>query len=348
MISDLISKMAEGTDLTYDQMSSCMIEMLSGATADGENELFLEALTRKGESDDELLGMLDRMQEFSLRVRPRTQGIVIDMCGTGGDGLGTFNVSTAASFVVAAAGGAVAKHGNRSNSGAIGSADIFEHLGCDLDMGPEGIADMLHKHGICFMFAQKFHPAMKHVAPARRRLGVRTAFNLLGPLSNPARVRNQLVGVSSVPFLERLPMLLMKRGAQNVMTVRSDDGMDEFSTSAINRVVISGSGETITRSVDPEDLGLYRSSLRDIQVGTRQQALESFVGAINGTAGRAVVETTALNAAGGLMVAGVASGFEEAVPMALSAIDDGRAFRVLDGFIRDAGDISRLREVADG
>jgi len=348
VIAGLISKLQEKTSLSYGQMSSVMADMLSGSTSEQENIDFLGALTEKGETDVELLGMLDKMQEFSLRVEPKTEGTLIDMCGTGGDGLQTFNVSTAASFVVAAAGGIVAKHGNRSSSGVSGSADVFEYFGYDLNQEPRQVADVLDRHGICFMFAQKFHPAMRHVSSARKRLGRRTAFNLLGPLSNPARVKNQLVGVSSADLLGRLPVLLKQRGAQNVMTVRSDDGMDEFSTSAVNRVAVMRDGKVLTSAVDPEAVGLHRSSLRDIRIETKRQAMQSFVGVLNSTANQAMTETTALNAAGGLIVAGVAGDFEEAVEMALSAIQDGKAFKTLEGFVRDTGDVARLREVANG
>jgi len=181
MISDLIKKLQEKTDLTYDEMNNIMTEILSGNTNIAENSDFLSSLAEKGETDDELLGMLDKMQELSLKIEPENVGI-IDMCGTGGDKLQTFNVSTTASFVVAAAGGIVAKHGNRSTSGVSGSADIFEYFGYDLNQEPSQIVQILEKHKICFMFAQKFHPAMRHVSQARKQLGRRTAFNLLGPL----------------------------------------------------------------------------------------------------------------------------------------------------------------------
>ncbi len=348
MIAGLISRLRDGADLTHGQMSSAMAEMLSGSTSEQQSIDFLGALAEKGETDDELLGMLDKMQEFSLRVEPGDRGTPIDMCGTGGDGLYTFNVSTAASFVVAAAGGTVAKHGNRSSSGASGSADVFEYFGYDLDQGPPQVADILDRHGICFMFAQKFHPAMRHVSSARKKLGRRTAFNLLGPLSNPARVKNQLVGVSSADLLCRLPLLLKQGGAQSVIAVRSDDGMDEFSTSAVNRIATLQNGRVLTSSVDPEAVGLHKSSLRDIQIETRRQAIESFVGVLDNTANRAMTETTALNAAGGLIVAGIADGFGEAVETALSAIRDGKAFKTLEGFVQDTGDIARLREMTDG
>jgi len=345
MISDLIKKLQEKTDLTYDEINNVMTDILSGNTSVQENADFLSNLADKGETDDELLGMLDKMQEFSLKVEPKNQGTIIDMCGTGGDKLQTFNISTTASFVVAAAGGIVAKHGNRSSSGISGSADIFEYFGYDLNQEPAQIADILQKHNICFMFAQKFHPAMKHVSAARKQLGKRTAFNLLGPLSNPAGVKNQLVGVFSIEYLDRLPAILKRKGVQNIMTVRSDDGMDEFSTSATNRVCILRNDRVLMNAIDPEVVGLHKSKLEDIQIQTKEDAIKSFVGVLNGTANQAMIETAALNAAGGLIVANIAKNFEEGVEIALNTIKDGKAFKVLENFVKDTGDISKLKEM---
>ena len=236
------------------------------------------------------------------------------------DKLQTFNVSTTASFVVAASGGIVAKHGNRSSSGVSGSADIFEYFGYDLGKEPAQIADVLERYGICFMFAQKFHPAMKYVSSARRQLGKRTAFNLLGPLSNPAGVKNQLVGVFSPEYLDRLPEILKRKGSENIMTVRSDDGMDEFSTSAPNRVCILREDKLLMDTIDPEVMGLHKSKLVDIQIESKEDAIKSFVGVLNNTANQAMIETTALNAAGGLIVANVVDNFKEGVEMALNTI----------------------------
>ena len=348
MIADLISKLQEKTDLTYDEMNQVMTDVLSGKTTDYENADFLSNLADKGETDDELLGMLDKMQEFSLKIEPKNTGTIIDMCGTGGDKLQTFNISTTASFVVAAAGGVVAKHGNRSSSGVSGSADIFEYFGYDLSLEPAKIADILEKHNICFMFAQKFHPAMKHVSAARKQLGKRTAFNLLGPLSNPAGVKNQLVGVFSIEYLDRLPLILKRKGAENIMTVRSDDGMDEFSTSSTNRVCILRDDKVLMNAIDPEVVGLHKSSLKDIQIQTKEDAIKSFVGVLNNTANQAMIETVALNAAGGLIVANISNNFEEAVELALNTIKDGKAFSVLEKFVQDTGDISKLKEITDG
>lgn len=345
MISDIIAKLQQKTDLNYDEMNSVMTDILSGKTDDEQNAEFLSKLAEKGETDDELLGMLDKMQEFSLKVDTKNKGTIIDMCGTGGDKLQTFNVSTTASFVVAATGGIVAKHGNRSSSGISGSADIFEYFGYDLSLEPAQISEILLKHNICFMFAQKFHPAMKHVSNARKQLGKRTAFNLLGPLSNPAGVKNQLVGVFSIKYLDRLPAILKRKGAENIMTVRSDDGMDEFSTSAVNRVCILRKDKVLMNAIDPEVVGLHKSKLKDIQIQTKDDAIKSFVGVLNNTANQAMIETTALNAAGGLIVANIANNFEEGVEMALKTIKDGKAFSLLEKFVADTGDISKLKEM---
>jgi anthranilate phosphoribosyltransferase len=345
MLSNLISKLQQKTDLTYSEINYIMTLILSGRTSDNENLDFLSNLTEKGETDDELLGMLDKMQEFAIKVEPKNQGRIIDMCGTGGDKLQTFNVSTTASFVVAAAGGIVAKHGNRSSSGVSGSADIFEYFGYDLNAEPTQIADMLEKHNICFMFAQKFHPAMRYVSHARKQVGARTTFNLLGPISNPAGVKNQLIGVFSNEFLDRLPLILKRKGMENIMTVHSDDGMDEFSTSATNRVCFLRDGKILTNIIDPEVVGLHKSKLKDIQIQTRDEAIKSFVSVLNNTANQAMIETTSLNAAGGLIVANIVNNFEEGVELALNTIKNGNAFKLLERFIIDTGDISKLKEM---
>ena len=345
MISDLISKLGKKIDLSYDEINLIMTEILSGKTSDAENLDFLSNLADKGETDDELLGMLDKMQEFAIKIEPRNNGKIIDMCGTGGDSLQTFNISTTASFVVAAAGGVVAKHGNRSSSGISGSADIFEFFGYNLNQEPHKITEILEKHGICLMFAQKFHHAMKHVSSARKQFGKRTTFNLLGPLSNPANVKNQLVGVSSTEYLERLPQILKRKGSENIMTVRSNDGMDEFSTSTTNKICTLRDGEVLRDVVDPEKLGLHKSKLEEIQIKTKDDAIRAFVGVLNNTANQAMIETTALNAAGGLIVGEVSKDFGEAVELALNTIKDGSAFNLLEKFVEDTGDISKLKEV---
>ena len=189
---------------------------------------------------------------------------------------------------------------------------------------------------------------MKHVSAARKQLAKRTAFNLLGPLSNPAGVKNQLVGVYSSEYLDRLPRILKRRGSENIMTVRSDDGMDEFSTSATNRVCILKGDKVLMNAIDPEVVGLHKSKLQDIQINSKEHAIKAFVKVLNNTANQAMIETTALNAAGGLIVANISKNFEEAVEIALNTIKDGKAFKLLERFVQDTGDISKLKEIVYG
>ena len=345
MIDKIISKLQAKTDLTYDEISKVMSDILSGNTSDQQNADFLSNLADKGETDDELLGMLDKMEEFSLKITPKNTGTVIDMCGTGGDQIQTFNVSTTASFVVAASGGIVAKHGNRSSKGVSGSADIFEYFGYDLNQEPESVNNILEKFKICFMFAQKFHPAMKNVAVARKQIKKRTAFNLLGPLSNPAGVKNQLIGVFAHEYLDRLPLILKKKGAENIMTVRSDDGMDEFSTSSINRVCVLRGDKVLTNAVDPEIFGLHKSSLEDIKIETKEQALKSFVNVLNNSANQAMIETTAFNAAAGLIVGNIVKNFDDGVELSLNTIKDKKAMKLFEDFVKETGNISKVKEL---
>jgi len=347
MITKLITKLQNKTNLTYDEISQAMTNILNGETSDQDNLDFLKNLTEKGETDDELLGMLDKMQQFALHITPKNKGTIIDVCGTGGDKLQTFNVSTTASFVVAAAGGIVAKHGNRSSSGLSGSADVFEYFGYDLNVEPPKITDFLEKFNICFMFAQKFHPAMKNVATARKTLGKRTAFNLLGPLTNPANVKNQLIGVFSDEFLDRLPLILKRKGAENIMTVRSQDGMDEFSTSSKNRICFLKEGKILTNIVDPETVGLHKSSIKDIQINTKEEAVKSFVSVLNNSANQAMIETTALNAAAALIVGNVVKNFDEGVELALQTIKNEKSYKLLHNFVKESGNITKIKEVEE-
>ncbi len=344
MIENMLSKLKNQTNLSYNEINDAMENILKGKVSDEETSNFLKYLRDKGESDDELLGMLDKMQSFALQVSPKSKGTIIDVCGTGGDNLQTFNISTTASFVIAAAGGIVAKHGNRSVSGVSGSADIFEYFGYDLNSSPDRVAEIIDKFGIGFMFAQKFHPSMKNVANARKMIGGRTAFNLLGPLSNPAQVKNQLIGVFSDEFLERIVLLLKKRGSENIMTVRSQDGLDELSTTSKNHVYFLKNGIITPMIIDPEKLGLTKPKIKDIQISNKDQAINAFVSVLNNTANNAMIEITALNAAGGLMVANIAKNFEEGIKIALNTIKNGDALKLLENFVRDYGDITKLKE----
>jgi len=345
MIKELAEQLSHGNNLTTDQMINVMGEILTGTQNDEDVAKFLKNLTEKGESDDELLAMLNKMEEFALHISPNCQGKIIDVCGTGGDKLKTFNISTAASFVIAGAGGNVAKHGNRSISGVSGSADIFEYFGFDLNSEPSKVNEIIEKFGIGFMFAQKFHPAMKNVANARKVVGGRTAFNLLGPLTNPAMVKNQLIGVFSDDYQERIVKILQRKNAETIMTVRSDDGMDELSTTSKNKICLLKNNIITNMVIDPQDVGLQSGNISDIQIDTKEDAIKSFVDVLNDTANKTKIEITALNAAGGLIVSDIANSFDEAVELALTTIHSGKAFDKLKNFVKNCGDMEKLEEV---
>ena len=342
MIKELSEQLSLGNNLTIDQMSNGMDEILSGKQNDKEVAEFLKNLTEKGESDDELLAMLNKMEEFSLHITPNCKGKIIDVCGTGGDKLKTFNISTAASFVIAGAGGNVAKHGNRSISGISGSADIFEYFGFDLNSEPKNVNEIIEKFGIGFMFAQKFHPAMKNVAKARKVVGGRTAFNLLGPLTNPAMVKNQLIGVFSENYQEKIVKILQRKNAETIMTVRSADGMDELSTTCKNQICMLKNNTITKMTLDPQKIGLQKSNISDIQIKTKEDAIKSFITVLNNSANKTKTEITALNAAGGLIVSDIADNFTDAIELALDTIHSGKAFDKLEKFVKNCGDIEKL------
>jgi anthranilate phosphoribosyltransferase len=344
MISEKITKLSDNKDLSYNEMRDIMNEILGGKTSVQDTANFLKSLTAKGESDDELLAMLDMMQKHAIHIEPKCNGRIIDVCGTGGDKMSTFNVSTTASFVIAAGGGNVAKHGNRSTSGISGSADIFEYFGYDLNMEPDKIKNIIEKFNIGFMFAQKFHPAMKNVAEARKLLGTKTAFNLLGPLSNPAQVKNQLIGVFSPAYLQRVIKLLQSRGAENVMTVVSSDGLDELSTTSKNYIYHLKNGEIHNFILDPSEIGLAKANLIDIQISTKYEAIRSFVSVLNGTGKKSMTDITALNAAAGFVVGGISDKFDEALEIAFDTIHSGKSFNLFRNFVKYCGDISKLEE----
>ena len=345
MIKDLTQKLSRGDSLTIDQMTNAMNEILGGTQNDQDIAEFLKNLTEKGESDDELLAMLNKMEEYSLHISPNCKGKIIDVCGTGGDKLQTFNISTAASFVIAGVGGNVAKHGNRSISGVSGSADIFEYFGFDLNSEPNKVNETIEKFGIGFMFAQKFHPAMKNVAKARKVVGGRTAFNLLGPLTNPAMVKNQLIGVFSESYQERIVKILQRKNAETIMAVRSADGMDELSTTSKNQICMLKNNVITTMTLDPQKVGLQKGNISDIQISSKEDAVKSFVTVLDGSANKTKIEITALNAAGGLIVSGMADSFTDAVELTLDAIHSGKAFDKLKNFVKNCGDIKKLEEV---
>lgn len=365
---------AGGPPLSRAEAAAVAGEMLEGRCGAGDSgdrlaaDLLLE-MAGRGEADDELLGFLDAVSSRVLAIDlpeppPGFGGAgAIDVCGTGGDGMRTVNVSTAAAFVAAAAGVPVVKYGNRSSSGGTGSADIIEALGFDLGRAPAGVPAVFARIGICFMFAPAHNPGMRNVAAARRIAARRTAFNVVGPLTNPARVRRQLVGVSSPGLLEKVPRLLAARGAELAVAVRSSDGMDELSAAVPSDVcearAAPGGGEGKDRrgdaavrryTVDPSSLDLRgRDGGRgrgasDLRTSSAAESLKKFVAAVDGTAGSTVQDTVEVNAAAALYAGGAAAGISDGLASAREAVESGRASRLLGEFVSLCGMPERLEE----
>ena len=332
-------------NLTFEEMSSEMSDILNGKNNDDEIAEFLRSLSEKGETDEELRAMLTKMNEHAVRISPRCHGSLIDVCGTGGDNLQTFNISTTASFVIAGAGGNVAKHGNRSVSGISGSADIFEYFGFNLQSETCVAEEMIEKLGIGFMFARTFHPAMKNVAPARKILGKRTAFNLLGPLCNPANVKHQLIGVFADDYIKRIVMIMQKNHSETILAVRSEDGMDEFSTTSKNKACMLKNNEISEFIINPEEYNMKIGNLSDIQISTKQDAIDAFVNVLNNTSNKTMKEITILNAAGGMMVGGLCDEFKDGVELATETINNGKAFEKLKQFAKKNNAQAKLEEI---
>ena len=343
MLDELTTRLESRQNLSFEQMTIAMNEILQGECTDEIIAKFLQTLSLKGETDDELLAMLNKMKQFSVNILPNCKSSLIDMCGTGGDNLKTFNISTSASFVVAAAGGYIAKHGNRSVSGISGSADIFEYFGFDLGSEPTAVANMIEKIGIGFMFAPKFHPAMKNVVKARRILGKRTAFNLLGPLSNPANVKHQLIGVFADDYIKRIVKIMQKNYSKTILAVRSEDGMDELSTSK-SKVCMLKNNEITEFIINPTDYSIEKGNLSDIQISSKQEAIDAFVRVLNNTSNKTMKEVTMLNAAGGMLVGGMCDRFDDGIELARETIDSGKSFKKLKEFAKANHALDKLEE----
>ncbi len=318
-----------GGDLPAGEMRGAMTSLLGGEWSAAQTAAFLTAMKIKGETPGELAAAAKVMREHALAVAAPADAI--DMCGTGGDGGGTFNISTTAVFVAAAAGARVAKHGNRAVSGKCGSSDLLAAFGMPLDLTAEKTAEVLAQTGVGFLFAPNHHPAMKHAAAPRREMGVRTMFNLLGPMTNPAGVRRQVVGVFSPELLAPYAETLAVLGAQRAIVVHGG-GLDEFTIAGESDYAEVVDGAVVRGTVSPEDAGLRRAELSSIRAGTAEEAKTIAAGVLEGKPG-AARDIVLLNAAAGLIVAGVAEDFAEGAKRAAEAVDCGGARKKLDEFV---------------
>lgn len=330
-LPEAIRALLAGDALSTAEMTDVMRLIMGGEATPAQIGAFLMGLAMKGETVTEVAAAAHVMRSLAKPVHIDTCGVV-DIVGTGGDGARTFNVSTTASFVVAGGGGRVAKHGNRSVSSSSGSSDVLESVGVQLELTPEQIARCVTEAGVGFMFAPMHHAAMKHAAGPRREMGVRTLFNVLGPLTNPAGVLNQLLGVYDLRWLEPLAEVLKRLGSRHVMVVHSEDGLDEIGIAAPTQVAELRDGEVFTYRIAPEDYGLERAALDAIRVADPAASQAKMEGVLDGQSGPAR-DIVLLNAGAALYVSGVAENIGDGVTRAAEAIDSGAARARLDALI---------------
>ena len=332
VLTPLVEKLMRHEDLTTDEASAAMREVMEGRAAPAAVAGLLSALAMKGERPSEIVGFARTMRAHAVKLSAPV-GDVFDTCGTGGDRSGTFNISSAAALVVAACGVRVAKHGNRSVSSRCGSADVFEHLGVNIAATPVTVERTLHEANIAFFFAPTFHPSMKHAAATRRELGIRTAFNLLGPLTNPAGATRQIVGVPKPELTELLARALVMLGSERAWVVHGADGIDEISTTGYTKVSECRGGAVHTFYVHPADVNLPKASAADLVGGDVADNAAIVRQVLDGRPGRAR-EIVLLNAGAALFVAGRAGSVVEGIRLASSAIDSGAARATLDTMAR--------------
>lgn len=330
-LKQAIARVVSGASLSEPEMEAVMAMLMEGAATPAQVGGFLVGLRMKGETVDEITGAARAMRARCAHIRPRA-AVLVDTCGTGGDQRGTFNISTAAALIAAGAGVTVAKHGNRAMSGKVGGADVLDALGVKIDLLPSTVEACIDATGIGFLFAPVFHPAMRHAAGPRRELGVRTLFNLLGPLSNPAGARRQVVGVFAAEWTEPLARALGRLGAEHVLVVHGEDGLDELSLCAETRVTEWRGGDLRTTRVTPEEFGLARCRVEDLVVETAADAAAAIRGILLGATGPRA-DVAVLNAAAAIHVAGLAASLHAGIDLARSSIRSGRARQKLEALI---------------
>jgi len=348
VIKEGIQKLIDGTDLTYEESQEIMKEIMSGKATNAQIAAFLTALRMKGETVNEITAFTEVMKEYCRRINPSVNGRLVDTCGTGGDKIKTFNISTTAAFVVAGAGVAVAKHGNRSVTSKSGSADVLERLGLNLNLEPEAVKNAIEKVGIGFMFAPAFHPAMKYAIGPRRELGIRTIFNVLGPLTNPADANAQLLGVYDRKLTEPLAHALKKLGCEEAMVVHGLDGLDEISTIGKTAISWLREGEVTTVETIPKDFGVKLARPEDVKGTTPEKSAEITFKILNGCCdiNDPKREIVLVNGVAGIVVGGKAEDFSYGMELARESIDSGAAYKKLKTLIKSSnGNLSKLEEL---
>ena len=330
MIKEAIIKLVSGRSLSSEEAAQVMQQIMKSEATPAQFGAFVTALRFKGETVDEIVGLAGVMRANAVPVK--VSCAVVDTCGTGGDGMGTFNISTAAAFIVAGAGLTVAKHGNRAMSSQCGSADVLEVLGVNINLDAEKVAKCLGEVGIGFMFAPMFHPTMKHAAAPRREIGIRTVFNILGPLTNPAGAKSQVLGVSEKPLVEKLARALKDLGCRHALVVHGEDGLDEITVCDETYICELKDGEVRSYTVSPEELGISRACINDIKGGTASENAAMVRDILRG--GNAARRNAAVvNAAAALLAGDKVDSLKQGVELAREVIDKGYALEKLDQFV---------------
>jgi anthranilate phosphoribosyltransferase len=341
-IRQAIQAVVDGRELTTAEATAAMDAIMTGQASPAQIAALVTALRIRGESVAEIAGFAAAMRRHALPVLlgedPRP---LVDTCGTGGDGAGTFNISTTAAFVIAGAGVRVAKHGNRSVTSRCGSADVLEGLGVKVDLSPDQVAESIARTGFGFMFAPGFHPGFRHAGPARREIGIRTIFNALGPLTNPAGVRHQLIGVGHPHLARKLAEAHAALGSSHVVVVHSGDGLDEFGISGPTRVTEydARTGEVTTYEVEPESFGLDRCATDGIRGGAVDENVKIVLSVLSGERGPCR-DVTLLNAGAGLYAADAVASIADGITMATESIDSGRALASLQALVAYSRELS--------
>jgi anthranilate phosphoribosyltransferase len=348
MIRENIQSLVEGANLSPQESRQAMQEIMSGQATNAQIAAFLTALRMKGETVEEITALAQVMRENCVRICPSVMGRLVDTCGTGGDKIKTFNISTAAAFVSAGAGVAIAKHGNRSVTSKSGSADVLEKLGLNLNMDPEAVKRSIEQVGVGFMFAPAFHPAMKYAVAPRKEIGIRTIFNDLGPLTNPASANAQMLGVYDSRMTTPLAHVLRNLGCQEAMVVHGLDGLDEIST--VGKTVISHlkDDKVTTFEAFPKDFGVTQAQIYDLQGATPEENAEVLFKILNGryAANDPKTEVVLVNSAAALMVGGKAEDFKAGVEIAQKSVSSGAAYGKLKALVKvSGGDLFKLEEL---
>ncbi len=337
MIKEAIAKIVTKQDLTYDEAYAVMMEIMTGATTPTQNAAFLAALSTKStkaETIDEIAGCAAAMRDNALKVESDLE--LLEIVGTGGDNAGSINISTTSALIIAAAGINVAKHGNRAASSKCGAADCLEALGVNIDLEPQKCADLLKKIGICFFFAQKYHPSMKYVGAIRRELGFRTVFNILGPLTNPAHPQLELLGVYDESLCEPLAKVLMNLGVKRGMVVYGQDKLDEISLSSPTAVCEFKDGMYKSYVIKPEDFGFETCKKSDLVGGTPAENAAVTLAILKGEEKGAKRNAVLMNAGAAIYIGGKAESVAEGIKLAAELVDSGAALKKLEDFIRES------------